>query len=62
MWKHLVARYANRPEVIGFQPMNEPFVSHFDPSQKTLHDFYRKLVPPLVEAKEQLAATRIRPT
>ncbi|MCB1703649.1 MAG: cellulase family glycosylhydrolase [Halioglobus sp.] len=53
MWKHLVARYANRPEVIGFQPMNEPFVSHFDPSQKTLHDFYRKLVPPLRELDER---------
>tara|TARA_R110001592_G_scaffold357416_1_gene660560 strand:- start:121004 stop:122455 length:1452 start_codon:yes stop_codon:yes gene_type:complete len=53
VWKHLVGRYANRPEVIGFQPMNEPFVSHFDPSQKTLHDFYREILPPMRELDDR---------
>lgn len=44
-WQLIVDRYASRPEVIGFQPMNEPLVSHFDLSQQKLYDFYEKLVP-----------------
>ena len=49
VWKRVIERYADRPEVIGFQPMNEPLVSHFDLSQGLLHDFYKKLVPPMRE-------------
>ncbi len=45
VWKRVVGRYADRAEVIGFEPMNEPFVSHFDPSQQVLYDFYYKLLP-----------------
>ena len=47
VWERIVARYADRPEVIGFQPMNEPFVSHFDPTQQVLYDFYEKLLQPM---------------
>ncbi len=53
VWKRVVERYADRPEVIGFQPMNEPFVSHFDASQQTLHDFYNKLLPPMRELDQR---------
>ncbi|CAA0079587.1 Uncharacterised protein [Halioglobus japonicus] len=49
VWKHLIGRYAAHPEVIGFEPMNEPFVSHFDPSQQSLYDFYYKLLPAMRE-------------
>lgn len=49
VWKRVIERYAERPEVIGFQPMNEPLVSHFDLSQGLLHDFYKKLVQPMRE-------------
>ncbi len=49
VWKRVIERYADRAEVIGFQPMNEPLVSHFDLSQGLLHDFYKKLVPPMRE-------------
>ena len=49
VWRRLIERYADRPEVLGFEPMNEPFVSHFDPSQQALYDFYYKLLPPLRE-------------
>lgn len=45
VWERVVGRYADRAEVIGFEPMNEPFVSHFDPSQQPLYDFYHKLLP-----------------
>lgn len=54
-WKRTVERYADRPEVIGFEPMNEPFVSHFDPSQQTLYDFYHKLLPPMRERNSRHA-------
>jgi endoglycosylceramidase len=45
VWERVIARYADRPEVIGFEPMNEPFVAHFDPSQQALYDFYHKVLP-----------------
>lgn len=48
-WERTIERYADSPEVIGFEPMNEPFVSHFDPSQQSLYDFYHKLLPPMRE-------------
>jgi hypothetical protein len=44
-WERVIERYAARSAVIGFEPMNEPFVAHFDPSQRTLYDFYHKLLP-----------------
>jgi hypothetical protein len=49
VWKRIIDRYSDRSEVIGFEPMNEPLVSHFDQSQQTLHDFYRKLLSPMRE-------------
>lgn len=55
VWKRTIARYADRPEVIGFEPMNEPFVSHFDPSQQSLYDFYHKLLPPMRERNSRHA-------
>lgn len=45
VWERLIERYSAHPEVIGFEPMNEPFVTHFDPSQQSLYDFYHKLLP-----------------
>ena len=52
-WKRLIGRYAERPEVIGFQPMNESLVSLFDPSQQTLYAFYEKLLPVMRELDDR---------
>ncbi len=49
VWKRTIDRYADRSEVIGFEPMNEPLTFHFDQSQQKLYDFYAKLLPPMRE-------------
>ena len=47
VWKRTIERYSQRNEIIGFEPMNEPLISHFDASQQPLYDFYEKLLVPL---------------
>ena len=41
-WEHVVRRYRKRPEVIGFELMNEPVSFLTDPTEELLHDFYEK--------------------
>jgi endoglycosylceramidase len=51
VWKRLVGRYADRAEIIGFEPMNEPLT--FDPSQQVIYDFYQKLLPAMRELDDR---------
>lgn len=41
-WKLICERYRTNPAVVGFQPMNEPVVFHFDPNSELLYEFYRE--------------------
>jgi endoglycosylceramidase len=40
MWRLVVTRYGDRPEVVGFQPMNEPVFT--GPREAKLHAFYAR--------------------
>lgn len=40
VWRLVTARYADRDGVVGFQPMNEPVVSHIDNGDALLWEFY----------------------
>ncbi len=47
LWDRMAARYAGRPGVIGFEPLNEPAAGSADPTTfeaTTLRDFYSRAI------------------
>lgn len=47
LWDRMVARYKDRPGVVGFEPINEPNAGSAEPGQfeaTTLADFYSRMI------------------
>lgn len=41
-WQHVASLFADRVEVIGFEPMNEPVAGHFPGGRRMLQEFYER--------------------
>jgi endoglycosylceramidase len=48
-WKHVAARYADQPNVVGFEVMNEPRTLYFPIFMEQMWAFYRKAATALRE-------------